>query len=145
MKHQTLDQLKGHAEVLQDGVHRAMTRSEKLQRWAELLESVPGRRLSTLHETEYQVPARRMEMRSDNSPISVAFKDPVLRQQGMTADTYGEAKRFFELSDWQLHDIICYCHFGDSISAESAARHVRAAVSSEHPGMLTRLREAFIG
>ena len=44
------------------------------------------------------------EMRGDDTPISLAFRNPVLRASGMTNDTYGEAKRFFELSDGQLHD-----------------------------------------
>jgi len=39
--------------------------------------------------------------------FSVAFNDPVLRVAGMKNDTYGEAKRFFELSDMQLHSIVC--------------------------------------
>ncbi len=38
-------------------------------------------------------------MRSDHSPVSVAFSDPVLRVAGLSDDTFGEAKRFFELED----------------------------------------------
>lgn len=145
MKHQTLDQLKEVAEVLPDGARPAMSRAEKLLRWAELLEAQPDRRLATLRETEYQTPGYREGMRSDGSPISVAFDDPVLRGQGMKGDTYGEAKRFFELSDWQLHEIICYCHYGDSVNAANAAHHIRAAARSDRPGMFARLRDAFLG
>jgi hypothetical protein len=60
-------------------------------------------------------------MRSDGSPISVAFADPVLRAAGLENDSYGEAKRFFELTDRQLHKIICYCHFGATVNAATAA------------------------
>jgi hypothetical protein len=49
----------------------------------------------------------RAAMRSDSSPISVAFADPVLRAAGLENDSYGEAKRFFKLTDRQLHKIIC--------------------------------------
>ena len=145
MKHQTLDQLKVVAEVTPVGTRLEMTRTEKLERWAELLELQAGRRLATLRETEYQLPGHRERMRSEGSPISVAFDDPVLRDQGLNGDTYGEAKRFFELSDWQLHEIICYCHYGDSVNAASAARHVRAAAGSNQPGIFSRLRDAFVG
>jgi hypothetical protein len=105
-----------------------MTRRERLERWAELLSREPTRRLSTLAGTEYQPTVTRDGMRSLGSPISVAFGDPVLRVEGLTDDTYGEAKRFFELSDWQLHDIVCYCHHNASMTAEAAARRVRATI-----------------
>ncbi len=144
MKHQTRDQLEKVAEVLPDTAP-PMTRTEKLLRWAELLETQPNRRLATLRETEYQAPGHRERMRSDGSPIAIAFGDPVLRDQGLQNDTYGEAKRFFELSDWQLHEIICYCHYGDTVNAASAAYHVRAATGSSQPGMFSRLRDALVG
>ncbi|WP_274629541.1 hypothetical protein [Arvimicrobium flavum] len=144
MKHQTIDELQAVAEI-QPGLPRTLTRSERLQRWAELLERDPGRRLSTLHQTEYQAPLARDRMSSEGSPISVAFADDVLREAGMKNDTYGEAKRFFELTDGQLHEVICYCHFGSSVSAATAAAHVRQILVGRKPGLLARLREAFLG
>jgi hypothetical protein len=57
----------------------------------------------------------------------------------------GEAKRFFELSDRQLHEIICYCHFGAMVNVVTAARHIRAAIAGREPGMFARLHEAFVG
>ena len=44
----------------------------------------------------------------------MAFNDPVLRAAGLRDDSYGEAKRFFELTDRQLHWLVCYCHYGQS-------------------------------
>ena len=145
MKHQTLEQLRIVAEINQDYLRQAMSRSERLERWAELLERNPDRRLSTLHQTEYQPVRARGAMRSDGSPISVAFEDPVLRVAGLENDNYGEAKRFFELTDRQLHEIICYCHFGATVSAVTAARQIRAAIAGRQPGMFARMREAFVG
>jgi hypothetical protein len=84
-------------------------------------------------------------MHSVGSPFSVAFDDPVLRAEGLTGDSYGDAKRFFELTDRQLHNIVCYCHLGASTSAEAAAGRVRAAVGgSGNPGVFGMLREAII-
>ena len=145
MKHQTLEQLQIVAAVDQGYLRNAMSRSERLERWAELLERNPDRRLSTLHQTEYQPARGRAAMRSDGSPISVAFADPVLRAAGLENDSYGEAKRFFELTDRQLHEIICYCHFGATVSAATAARHIRAAIAGRQPGIFARMREAFVG
>ncbi|MER8963617.1 hypothetical protein [Mesorhizobium sp. M0701] len=145
MKHQTLEQLQIVAEIDQDYLRQTMSRSERLKRWAEILERNPDRRLSTLHQTEYQPVRARAAMRGDGSPIAVAFEDPVLRAAGLENDNYGEAKRFFELTDRQLHEIICYCHFGATVSAATAARHIRAAVAGRQPGMFARMREALVG
>jgi hypothetical protein len=144
MKHQALEQLQVVAKVDQ-GYPKTMSRTERLERWAELLESNPDRRLFTLHQTEYQTSGARDVMRGDDTPISIAFKDPILREAGLKSDSYGEAKRFFELTDGQLHDVICYCHFGATVSAATAARHVRAVLAGGGTGMLSRLRDTFVG
>ena len=141
MKHQTLDQLQVVAEV--EGHPQIMSRVERLERWAQLLERNPERRLSTLHQTEYQPDSARAVMRNDDTAISVAFEDQILRDAGMKNDSYGEAKRFFELTDEQLHEVICYCHFGATVSAGTAARHIRAVAEGKQLGMLARMQEAF--
>jgi hypothetical protein len=145
MKHHALEQLQIVAEVDQNYPRQTMSRCERLQRWAELLEQNPGRRLSTLHQTEYQPAATRAAMRGDGSPISVAFADPVLRSAGLENDSYGEAKRFFELTDEQLHKVICYCHFGATVNAATAAYHVRKLLARRQGGMLARLRDILVG
>jgi hypothetical protein len=74
-------------------------------------------------------------MRSAGSPITVAFDDPYFRAAGLENDSYSEAKRFFELSHRQLHNIVCYCHLGSSVRAASAGRRVRSAI-----GLFARLK-----
>lgn len=147
MRHKTLDELQRVAEVhAEKSLKPALSRGERLERWAELLERQPDRHLSTLHGTEYQSDETRVTMRSAGSAISVAFDDPVFRADGLKDDTYGEAKRFFELTDWQLHEIVCHCHYGSAMSAETAARRVRAAMSGNpHPGFLIRMRQLISG
>jgi hypothetical protein len=141
MKHHALEQIQTVASVNLDYPRPAMSRRERLQRWVELLERSPHRSLSTLHETEYQPANERAVMHADHSPISVAFADPILRSAGLESDTYGEAKRFFELSDHQLHRVVCFCHFGSSVSAVTAAHHVRALIAAgDRPGIVGRLR-----
>jgi hypothetical protein len=122
MEYKTVEQLERVAEIHP----RIMSRTEKLQHWAELLDREPNRSLYTFFETEYESPAERAALQRDNSAVSVAFEDPVLRATGLKDDTYGEAKRFFELSDWELHRIVCYCHYGATMSARTAASAVRA-------------------
>lgn len=145
MKHHTLDELRTVAEVQPCSAARPMSREERLDRWAELLERNPHWRLSTLFETEYQAPDVLAAMRNDHSPLSVAFGDPVLRAAGLSDDTFGEAKRFFELEDAQLHDVICYCHFGATVPAASAARQIRAMLAPPRIGLFAMLRQAVFG
>ena len=145
MQHKTQEQLQRVAAVYPSEARPTMTRSERVERWAELLDREPDRRLTTLSGIEYQPANARDKMRSVGSPFSIAFEDPVLRADGLASDSYGDAKRFFELTDRQLHNIVCYCHLGASTSAEAAARHVRAAVGgSGNPGVFGMLREAFV-
>ena len=66
-------------------------------------------------------------MRGEQSPLTVAFEDPMLRVEGLRNDSYGEAKRFFELTDSQLHRIVCYCHFARRCGGKRC-RCVRSAV-----------------
>ncbi|CCV05314.1 conserved hypothetical protein [Mesorhizobium metallidurans STM 2683] len=105
-----------------------MNRTRRLVRWSELLEREPSRLLTALTGTEYRAPPERGVMRGDGSPISVALADPILRDEGLKDDSYGEAKRFFELTDNQLHEIVCYCHVGETMQSSRAALSVRAAI-----------------
>ncbi|TGQ33917.1 MULTISPECIES: hypothetical protein [unclassified Mesorhizobium] len=143
MKHQTLDQLHVVADVHAEATDLISSRSHRLERWAKLLEQNPDRRLEALTGTEYKPADIREKMRSAGSPITVAFEDPIFRAQGLKDDTYGEAKRFFELSDWQLHEIVCHCHVGAMLPARWAATRVRAAISGKS-GFFAWLRETFL-
>ncbi len=142
MKHHNFDQLRTLAKIDQD-YPQLMSRRKRLQRWIELLEADPSRVLSTLHETEYLPQAKRDALRCDNSVISIAFSDPILRASGMQSDTYGEAKRFFELSDRQLHRIVCDCHFGAIVSTAKVARFIRVKHVESGNGFWARLRAIF--
>jgi hypothetical protein len=141
MRHQTLDQLHAVAGVQRNPIALEMTRTQRLERWAELLERQPNRILGALGGTEYRSVRERDVMRGDTSPISVAFEDPVLRALGLKDDTYGEAKRFFGLTDHQLHKVVCYCHVGATMQSNRAAQCVRAAIAGR--GFFARLWEAF--
>ena len=127
MRHISIDQLRRVAAVPRA---KPLTRRERLARWAKLLNREPQRLLTTLVGTEYATKENRDTIRAANSPFSIAFDDPLLRAIGLKDDTYGEAKRFFELSDRQLHNIVCACHFGGGVPAALVARHVRSAERS---------------
>ena len=122
MEHRSSAELSGLAEVIHP---QTLSKKELLERWALALEKRKGARLSTLRETEYRPVEEQSALRQENSPLTVAFEDPVLRSAGLTSDKFGEVARFFGLSHWQLHEVVCNCRFGESVAAEAVAARVR--------------------
>ncbi|CAN7726170.1 hypothetical protein LJR098_003601 [Rhizobium sp. LjRoot98] len=143
MKHHELDQLQYLAQINQHFPQQIMSPEDRIRRWVEVLEGQSHQVLSTLRETETQPAAARAVMRSNNSAITVAFNDPILRASGLENDTYGAAKEFFQLSDGQLHHIVCYCHFGTTVSAAKTARYIRTQHVDKPKGIWGRLRRMF--
>lgn len=125
MEHKRIDDLRGVASV-----HTVelplMSRRERLERWAELLEANPQRRLKALEEIDLAPCSVRPSMRADNSPLTVAFQDPVLRSQGLASDTLGDALTFFGMSHREAHRILCSCLNGRTMEAGRAARGLRS-------------------
>ena len=126
MRLKTLEELRQVAEVRSPHERDRMSKQERLERWAEVLELAPQRHLRSLYETEYAGQRQRCALREDNSPLSVAFQDPVLRAEGLQGDRYGDAIDFFDLSDADLHYIVCYCHHGLTMTPRAVALRVRA-------------------
>ena len=82
MKHQSRDELSNVAHITAEPQNAVMDRRQRLERWLKLLECDPRRTLTALVGTEYHPWCDRDLMRSDDSPFSVAFEDPVLREEG---------------------------------------------------------------
>jgi hypothetical protein len=82
MKYKSLEQIAPDADV-HPGL--GMSRRERLERWAELLERQPNRRLSTIEGTEFGRRREREAKRADSSPLTVAFEDPLLGLRGSGA------------------------------------------------------------
>ena len=131
MEHKTLEQIRDVADILPERPGRRLSRRQRLERWADILEREGGRRLATLREIEYAPPEDRDDMRADDSPLTVAFADPRLRAEGLAGDTVGDAAVFFGMSPMQLHGILCVCHHGSTIAADAAARRIRAAIAQQ--------------
>lgn len=122
MKYKSVEQIGREAEVHPGPV---MTRRQRLKRWAELLEQQPERRLRAIEGTEFGTRRERDAKRADDSPLTVAFEDPVLRAQGLRGDRAGDAIAFFGLSHGELHRLVCYCHYGLTISPGTVANRLR--------------------
>lgn len=126
MKLKDLDDVRGVAEVHADlGRLPQMSRRERLERWADVLDGQRERTLRSLLGTEFVPPRERKEMRVDDSPFTVAFEDPILRAEGLRSDKLGDAVAFFGLSDHDAHRLVCDCYRGRTMTARSVAADVR--------------------
>ena len=132
MRHQPIDDL-GATAALTLVKSQTLSRRERLERWAELLEREPHRRLKALWRVEFVAEAERALIRADDSPISLAFADPVLRGAGLEGDRLGDAEKFFELSSEQAHHLLCDCHYYGRMDGETVAHRVRAAIDPPRP------------
>ncbi len=134
MEHKTLDEIRNVADILPNWLRaRPLSKYERLERWAEALEREGERRLHTLFEIEHARPAERAALCADDFPLSIAFSDPRLRAEGLAGDTVGDAIGFFGISERELHNILCFCHHGDTMLAEVAAARVRLAAGYRSP------------
>jgi hypothetical protein len=125
MEHKPLTDLDHVADLTPESRAAPLSRRERLERWAELLERQPDRTLRTLEEIEWKPRSERLALRADGSPLSVAFADPVLRSEGLKSDRLGDAMSFFELSEHEAHIVLCSCNGGETISAGETARRLR--------------------
>jgi hypothetical protein len=107
-------------------------RTARLGRWAELLRREPDFKLCSFGEIEFVPEHSRDELRQDSSALSVAFADPLFREQGLRSDTYGEGVRFFELSEREAHALLCSCSNGLTARASYIAGKVDRIARGYH-------------
>lgn len=131
MEHKPVEALRTRADV--HDAPRLLSRRERLERWAEVLERAPERRLRSLGEIELVPKAERPALRADNSPLTIAYADPVLRTAGLGGDRLGDAMAFFDLSERQAHRLLCSCMNGWRIEAGRAAGAVRRLADPRSP------------
>jgi hypothetical protein len=125
------DQLRRLADISTEAP-KTMSRRERLARWHELLAREPQRMLKTLEEIEFRPESERALMRADNSPLSVAYLDPVLREEGLKGDRLGDATAFFGISEHQAHRVVCSCINGRAMTSAQAAQRVRSVMNGTH-------------
>jgi hypothetical protein len=120
-----------------------MCRRERLERWAEVLMQEPRRPLRPLVRMEFLPQWKLADLRADDTPLSVAFQDPVLREEGLAGDTVGEAKAFFDLSGGEVHYLLCDCHYQGVMSAGRVAARIKSIANRvTFRELWSRMREA---
>lgn len=125
-----------------------LDRRAKLLRWADLIEKEP-RSIILLHGLEYH----NQESLDDRShwssgtsmgitPFALAAGDPVFQDAGLLGHAPGDAMRFFELDQGQLHSFSCNC--GGAIDRREMASRIRALADTKPGGIIGAVR-SFIG
>jgi hypothetical protein len=133
MKYQSIHQLANIAHVFLAQTASPVPRlslSQRLSVWAVLLERAGGT-LRLLQDTEFKPWRERDHLRDSESPLAVAFADPLLRSEGLTGDSYGDARQFFGLGQQSFHHIVCHCLYRTGTTAPAgdiSARVLKAAV-----------------
>jgi hypothetical protein len=141
MRHQRIEDI-GAEAALTLVKAPTLSRRERLLRWAQLLERDPHRRLKALTRVEFVAEQDRDVMRGDDTPIALAFADPVLRAAGLEGDTFGDARAFFKLSWADAHRLLCDCHYSGRMDGETVARRVRVAA---RPTLMQRFFMGWFG
>jgi hypothetical protein len=143
MKHQSPDQLREAAAVVAAQPITTLTRKDRLNRWADLLDQHGGS-LEALYRIEYLPEAERRAYRGgDNTPLAVAYRDPVLRGDGLAGDKLGDAMDYFEMSDEDAHHLLCDCHYMGSLTGRNLAARLRRY--AEGGGVMGWARRVFGG
>jgi hypothetical protein len=128
MEHKPRVDLQAVADLSPVESRARMSRDERLARWVEVLERDPKRILRPLHGIEFRKPEERRAIRADNSPLTVAYEDRVLRSEGLASDQLGDAVDFFQLTEHEAHTAFCSCHLGSSFEASHAAWRIKALI-----------------
>jgi hypothetical protein len=132
MQHLRPDQIAAIAQPI------PMSREDKLERWATLVERSPER-LHNFHHLEYLSASELDQLAARHSAFGIAAGDPVLREAGLVGNKVGDAMRFFELSTADVHDLTCDC-FGHLSNRRTAQRIRRLKASQERTSIFGRLR-----
>jgi hypothetical protein len=127
MEHRPLEEIRSAATVVPITLSRQdrrQLRRARLERLAGVLEQHEGI-LNLFSRVEYLPAAERSLLRASDSPLTIAYRDPVLRAQGLTGDRLGDAIEFFDLSAREAHHLLCDCHLYGPMTGRMMAARVR--------------------
>jgi hypothetical protein len=128
MEYKPLEEIRSAATVVSipsSPQERRQQRRARLERLASVLEQHDGA-ISLFSRVEYLSNSERSLLRVDNSPLTIAYRDPVLRAQGLAGDRIGDAMEFFGLSPREVHQLLCDCHSVGPTTSRTMAARVRA-------------------
>jgi hypothetical protein len=144
MEQRTIAEVAKSAQVFSTAETARAQRRERLERLARLLEEHNGP-VQMLTQIEYLRRAERLLLRRDGSPLTIAYRDPVFRAQGLAGDRLGDAMAFFALDDREAHHLFCDCHYRTGVSSQVIATQVRAVAQRPTMGEVWQKVRGAIG
>lgn len=123
----------------------ALTRKEKLLRWAELVMKQPHN-LPIFHGLEYwndDMLTRPMCANFGPNVFSLANADPVFKAAGLKGDSVRDSMEFFELTQDELHEFSCDCG-GAITNTMMSDRITSIAEGRSHNDRAMTARNAFV-
>ena len=99
-----------------------VTKRQRLQRFANVIRSGPPVPLHLFINLQYRDAGEWDYLAHPSSAFTLAAKDGVLHDAGLTGDSVGDAHRFFDLSREELADFSCVC--GGSINNNEMANRI---------------------
>ena len=88
----------GAARLAPRAYRGALDKRQRLRRWTELLGRNPRQMLRLLPPTWCLKPGEQQTVKTAGSALEIAFRDPVLRLDGLAGPSLADAMAFFELS-----------------------------------------------
>jgi hypothetical protein len=137
MEHRPLEELRNTATVsiAPSPQERRRLRRARLERLATILEQHEGP-LNLFSRVEYLPASERSLLRTNDSPLTIAYRDPVLRAWGLAGDRMGDAIEFFDFSTHEAHHLLCDCHSFGPMTGQMMAARVRAIAQRRTIGEL---------
>ena len=138
MKHLSPQEIADTDRRSLDGI-LPMSRRERLMRWADALDRHGGS-LNALVEIEYLPVETRRAYSGTNTPLTIAFNDATLREEGLASDKLGDAMDFFEMTDEDAHRLLCDCNYLGSMTGQALAHRIRAYAEPNTGGIWSLAR-----
>jgi hypothetical protein len=130
MQHLSQDQIVAMAMPI------PMSRDDKLERWASLIEN-SREPVFSFHGLEYQSQYALDQLAHPRSAFAIAAGDPLLKEAGLTTNKVGDGMRFFDLSMEDVHALTCDCL--GPISNRRMANRIRRLNSPPRTSVFGRL------
>ena len=106
-----------------------LTRSDRLGRWADLVDREPARIFSLLPSTWAMSPEQRSVQSVCGSALELACRDPILRVAGLATMRVVEAQAFMALSDFELDRIVSSARRETRRDGLATGRRIRAVAN----------------
>lgn len=102
-----------------------LDKQQRLRRWMKLLERDPGRMLRLLPPTWCLMPGEQETLITAGTALETAYRDPILRLDGLAGSSLLDAMAFFELSAHDADRVLAKSRHSEERSAHDTILRIR--------------------